>query len=127
MICGVSEVRVGPRRNVLVVASLHGGLRTGCSQECLSRFADIDGQCLEPPSSFGGFLPLTCFQVAVLGHWPNWLPWDFASDGLSRSQASLYFIPKGPCVLLNRVRKTAARRILGGSRVAAVVVARVAV
>ena len=50
-----------------------------------------------------------------------------ALDGLSRSQASTYFISKGSCVLLNRVRKTAARRILGGSRVAAVVVARVVV
>ena len=62
-------------------------------------------------------------RIVVFLHQPNRLPWDFALDGLSRSQASVYFFLKRSCVLLNRVRKTAARRILGGSRVAAVVVA----
>ena len=95
MICSVGEVRVGPRRDTLVADLPHGGLRTNCSQGGLSCIADIDGQCLDPPSSFEGFLPLTCLQVAVLGHWPNWLPRDFASDGLSRSQASVYFFLRG--------------------------------
>ena len=46
-----------------------------------------------------------------------------ALDGLSRSQASAYFLSKGSCVLLNRVRKTAARRTRGGSWVVTAVVA----
>ena len=46
-------------------------------------------------------------RIVVFGHQPNRLPWDFASDGLSRSQASVYFFLKRSCVLLNRVRKTA--------------------
>ena len=45
-----------------------------------------------------------------------------ALDGLSRSQASAYFLSKRSCVLLNRVRKTAARRTLCGSWVVTAVV-----
>ena len=46
-----------------------------------------------------------------------------ALDGLSRSQASAYFISKGSYVLLIRVRKTAARSTLCGSWVVTAVVA----
>ena len=32
----------------------HEGLRTGCSSEASWRFADIDGQCLEPIAALDG-------------------------------------------------------------------------